>query len=494
MKKTVVGLMLLSSLLGFGTISAGCTSRRSRKVTPVADVVPMTAANLRGHKMMYKDGWFIVTSTERSLEYARKTAIISSWQALVQVARDVKLGSRQYVRDLGMHYKKSWALAKSLLEAGQVITEGLFVGTHYLGTLQLHNANAIMVRALDAFVQGNLSIAARTAQDREALAALPGNLFQDLREDFANLHVLSTAIKRKVSRSIKISWNESFRKAAEEFRLEYEESGKRKNSMIALGDILVGYLKAFYHGVAHPGAKTIVRATVKGVKYGVFLPAASILIVSGRTVQATGLALFHATRLGVKVISPTVEGGFLAAFGMLSYGSIPVIYGSGATLGAFSLVSFSTMAPVIGTTRAAGGTVSSTGEYVVSTFADALTGTTQVVINQLKSGVVLGYNALTAIPVHLYLGTIDTAVFLAWDGPRLVIAMARGTVSFTSEKGVVEKVSVGALPVGTVVDLKKLKKNKGVKVDIISRDPDVVRKVIEEVPRDFRSNGSEKAN
>lgn len=478
-------------LLALVLAPAACRPDRPRKATPVADVVPMTAANMRGHKMLYKEGWYVITSTQRSLDYARRTSITASWQALVQVARDVKAGSKQYVKDLGSNYKASWAMAKNIIEGGQMVTNGIFAGTHYLGTLQWHQANATMIRALDTFVKGNLSIAARTAEDRAALAALPGAWYQNLSEDFSNLHTLSQAIKKNISKGIPISWEASFAKASEAFRLEYEESGKRPNSMVALGDILVGYLKAFYHGVAHPGAKTIVKATVKGLKYGVFLPAATVLILSGRTIQTTGLALFYTSRLGVKVISPTIESGFLAAFGLLSYGSIPVLYGTGATLGAFSQVAFSTVAPLAGTARATTGTALATGEYVVSTLTNAVAGTTVVVINQLKAGVVLGYNALTAIPAHLYLGSIDSAIFLAWDGPRLVIAMARGTVSFTSADNKKEKVSMGALPVGTVVDLKKLRQQKGVSVKVISTDPEVIRNVIQQVPGDFRTKGGE---
>jgi len=489
MKKSSGPLAITASLLAFGLLFTGCTSHRKTRATPVADVVPMTTANLRGHRMLYKEGWFVITSTERSLEYAKRTSIVSSWQALVQVSRDVQQGSLQYVKNLGDNYKASWNMAKNILSTGRLVTDGIFAGTHYLGDQQFHNANAFMIRALDAFVNGNLSIAARTAEDRQELAAIPGDLYANLSEDFVNLHLLSDGIKKKLSSGIRISWNDSFAKASREFRLEYEESGKRRNSMIALGDILQGYLKAFYHGIAHPGAKTIVKATVKGFKYGVFLPAASILILTGRTIQATGLALFYVSKVGIKVISPTVESGFFAAFGILSYGTIPVIYGSGATLGAFSQVAFTTVAPAAGTVRATTGTALATGDYVVNTFVDALSGTTKVVINQLKAGVVLGYNALTAIPAHLYLGSIDTAIFLAWDGPRLVIAMARGTVSFTADNDKQEKVSIGALPVGTVVDLKKLKKTKGIQVEIISTDPEVIKNVIRQSPEDFRSNG-----
>ena len=106
-------------------------------------------------------------------------------------------------------------------------------------------------------------------------------------------------------------------------------------------------------------------------------------------------------------------------------------------------------------------------------------------INHISTGVVLGYNALTAIPVHLILGTVDAAVFLAWDGPRLVIAVASGKLK--TGKGQ-DAYSVGELPTGSVVDLQKLKNNGGVNVDIVTDDPQIIHRVFEKMPADMGDN------
>jgi len=98
---------------------------------------------------------------------------------------------------------------------------------------------------------------------------------------------------------------------------------------------------------------------------------------------------------------------------------------------------------------------------------------------------VLGYNALTAIPTHVVLGVEDTAVFLAWDGPRLVIATAKGRIKAKDSK-TGESHSVGDLPVGTVVDLKKLEQQEGVKVEVLSTDSAVIKDVLEKIPSDVR--------
>ena len=132
-----------------------------------------------------------------------------------------------------------------------------------------------------------------------------------------------------------------------------------------------------------------------------------------------------------------------------------------------------------------------TTTYVGLVTYDATKGVTKVVINQAVSGVVLGYNALTAIPTHLVLGVEDTAVFLAWDGPRLMIAAASGKLKIGGDAK--EQPTLGDLPVGTAVDLKKLEQLHGIKAQIISTDPAVIRGVLDKLPDDLRTEGGDRA-
>lgn len=462
-----------------------CTKNET-KTKPVKDVIPLTVSNMRGHRMLYNEGWFVVTSSAMTFNLAKEMAIKNSAQAIREVAIGIKNGTIDYIKSWPENFKQAYELAVKIVKVGHQVTSSIFAATHYLGQKQLDNSNNIMHKSLDAFIKGNITIGKRTAEDRARLAELPKDMFLHLKDDFTNLHQLVRDVKKSVGRSIKISWGDSFAHASAEFKKEYEESGNRRNSIEALGDVLHGWLKAFYLGIVNPGAKTIVKATVKGLKYGVFLPVASVVIVTGRVIQSTGLVFFYTGKMGLKIISPTIESGFLAAIGILSYTSIPVIYSAGAGIGAFSQVAFSTIAPAAGTTKGAVNIAASTGKYAASTVYDVVKGTTKVAINQLATGAVLGYNALTAIPAHLYLGTIDAAVFLAWDGPRLVIALATGAVTLKDSKKKDVKVSMGSLPVGTVVDLKQLKKQPGVKVRIISKDPEVIKNVINKAPEDLR--------
>jgi hypothetical protein len=79
------------------------------------------------------------------------------------------------------------------------------------------------------------------------------------------------------------------------------------------------------------------------------------------------------------------------------------------------------------------------------------------------------------------MGVIDGAVFLAWDGPHLVIAYANGEIK--NDRG--ETVRVDSLPVGSVVDLRALEKS-GAQINVLSDDPEVIRQVLEKLPDDLR--------
>jgi len=88
------------------------------------------------------------------------------------------------------------------------------------------------------------------------------------------------------------------------------------------------------------------------------------------------------------------------------------------------------------------------------------------------------------------LGVEDTAIFLAWDGPRLMIAAASGKLKAGDAK---EQPTLGDLPVGTAVDLKKLEQLHGIKAQIISTDPAVIRGVLDKLPDDLRTEGGDRA-
>jgi hypothetical protein len=480
MKKPFAILILVSAVL-WACAHKAPPGEDTRKT--VAETIPLTAANLKGHKILYKEGWYVVSSTDKALKYAKEKSITSSSGNLKRLAADVVKRSKDLKSDVTSDWADSYKQAETLLKRGTNQTGRIFTGTGELAADELIYAKDTFIDACKTFVRGNLSLKKRTENDFHAFRQIPGNYFGNLKSDFSNMNELSTGVTKSVSDAIGLSWEKSFNKAAEDFRAEYEQSGKRSNSLAALGDILSGYLKAFYGGFAKPAAKSVVEYSAKGTSNLVFLPGAMVVTASGRTIEATGLTLVCAAKTGYHVVTPTVEAGVMSGMALLSAAAAPVTLVGGAGVGVVNQVAFTSVAPVYGTGKAVTDTAVDSGKYVALVGYDIHNRNTHVVINHLSSALVLGYNALTAIPVHGVLFAADTAVFVAWDGPRLVVAAARGKIK--SSKGN-EEFSVGDLPAGTVVDLNKLRQQGGVSVDIITDDPEVINRVFEKMPDDMR--------
>lgn len=448
----------------------------------VEDVIPLTMGNLRGHKMLYSEGWLVVSSSKKALAFARERSLESSGNALKRAVREMAKDTAGYKESVAEHVTDAAKTGRSIVSAGTELSGDILQGTHELAKKEMAYAGETFGRAMDAFISGNIAIAKRTADDRKELAELPGSYYQDIAEDFSNLHDLTASVRKKFSGRIDGSWEKAFERAGSEFRAEYERSGESPNTLAALGPVLFGWLKAFYHGVAAPTSRTIVKTTAAGVTYAVFLPVAATSIVAGRTVQAVGLTVWYTGKTGVKVISPTVEGGLLASMSLLSAAAVPATYTGGAALGAVNQVAFTAAGPAYTAGVGAAAAAVDTAAYVALVTYDVAAGATKVAINQAASGVVLGYNALTAIPTHTLLAAGDAAIFLAWDGPRLVIAAARGDLG-SKDSG---SASVSDLPVGTVVDLEKVRSAPGAKVEVLSTDEKVIRDVLEKLPDDLR--------
>lgn len=485
-------LLIKAFVISFGLfLIGGCTkqppvkSSNEPSITGYGDIIPLTEGNLRGHKLLYDEGWFVVSSTKKALEYAKVNSIEASSGNMRRIAKAVISRSKDLGGEVGEDVKDSYYLAENILNNGTTLTAAGGLVTAELVGMEFDYAERSFVDACEAFVQGHIHLARRTARDLHDLKSLPGNYFGDLRDDFSNIFELSSNANQAVSNKIALSWDRSFDEAATAFRDEYDQSGKRGNSLTALGDILTGYLKAFYSGVARPSAKALVEGSAKGSNSLVFLPGAMVTMVAGRTIEATGLTLYYSARTGYHVISPTLETGLLSSLSLLSMASVPVTAAGGAGLCALNQVAFTAAAPVYGAGKALTDTAIDTGKYVALVGHDITTHSSHVMINHVKTGVVLGYNALTAIPVHLFLGVADTAVFLAYDGPRLVIAVARGEIKHPAGK---RAFSVGSLPTGAVVDLHKLEQEKGVNVEVVTDDPEIISNVIKNIPKDMGGN------
>jgi hypothetical protein len=461
-------------------------SVESSQAQTFEDVIPLTSANLRGHKMLYDEGWYVITSSKNALKYAQEKSIHSSSAAIKEASRRMAAHSSEYTSTLSTDLQRSLKTGQSLVQSGTERTGNILEGTRSLTKAEWAYATQHFGDAWEKFIHGNLSLGERTQQDRDALLALPGHEFDSLKNDFSNIWDITEALHENFSGRIQVSWDAAFQQASRDFRTEYERSGEQPNTLMALGPILQGYLKALYHGGLAPAAKTIVRGGAKGTGAAtgtVFLPVAATSIVAGRTIHAAGMTLFYTGNTGIKLIAPTVESGLLTSLAILSLGAVPVTTVGGTLFGAVNQVAFTATGPAVGVGKAASLATLDTGKYVGFMTYDALSGATKVVINQASAGVVLGYNALSALPAHLFMGVEDAAILLAWEGPRLLLVSVTGRVQ--SKQGRAES-SAGDLPVGTVINLKELQSTESMKVKTLSEDTNTIRDVLQQLPCDVR--------
>ena len=96
------------------------------------DVIPLTAANLRGHKMLYDEGWFIITSSRKTLEYAKQRSLVSAGEAFRQVQVNMKKRSAEYERAIASSLQQSVKTGKERIAVGTETSERILEGT---GTL-----------------------------------------------------------------------------------------------------------------------------------------------------------------------------------------------------------------------------------------------------------------------------------------------------------------------------------------------------------------------
>lgn len=498
-KTTVTGVAKMVSSRGLLTgllvgLMTACTGGAPEK--PVArrespepaasfeESMPMTAANLRGHKSLYDKGWFIVTSSREALDYAYQHSVVTAGEAVRAARTRVAERSSQLAGDLKGGLRGGGRAGAGVHRTGRRLARLVRGKAREAGQAQVDFGLRSLERSWD-FVTGGMYYGRRTGQHWRALKSTWPQYYGNLSRDFRNINEINARIAAKFTTKIEADWDGAFQKAATAFQQEYEDSGQRANTLVAMGDVLFGWLKMFYEGITRPTARTLVVAATAGAGAAtyVFTPVADTVMLAGRTIQATGLSVYYVARTTIEVSAPTIEAGFLTGLGLVSIGTGAATHLGGEALGLANQVAFAVAGGAAAAAVAGGETGFAAGKYVALVSYDIATGATKVLINQTQSGVVLGYNALTAVPTHLVLGVSDV-FFLGYDGARLVLVRANGQIQ-PGPGADGQKLDLQDLPVGTVVDLKKLRAKKGVTLEVVSDDPKTVLPILSAVSKDL---------
>ena len=233
--RMVSSFCLFAALL-LGTSAARAAEQQAKTVAKeeqmtVEDVIPLTVGNLRGHKMVYNEGWYIVTSSRKALDFAKDHSITRSGDALAEAAASAAGRSKDYTTNIASDVKGAVEGGKRVVSTGTELTGDILKTTHRAGKAELTYASETFHKAGESFIQGNLSLGKRIAEDRKELAALPGNYFTDLKDDFSNIWELTSTANDKFAGKIETGWDKAFDKAASEFKKEYDRSGESQNTL-----------------------------------------------------------------------------------------------------------------------------------------------------------------------------------------------------------------------------------------------------------------------
>ncbi|MCB1190233.1 MAG: hypothetical protein KDK90_07360 [Leptospiraceae bacterium] len=482
--------LLVISLFLFYIFIGGCSSSQTNKIVGVdvtgkkakpattKEIAPLSYGSIDSQKSLYNEGWYIIPSSKKALEFSKKSITTNARTSLAMALINSGERARNYPGKLGETMKKVDSWKKENEERQKGNTKIIYYKAKELSKEEAKMSKELFQKAYQKFVLGNLSLRQRTEDDRKKLAAVPKNYYQNLKGDFSNLYTLTDNYTKENESKIKAAWSDSFSRGKSEFLTRYEKSGASSNSLTALGQIFRGYAGFFKEVALLPPGQTVAGGGKIIMANSAFL-LSSVAVFSGRTLAATGLAFFYPVKLGYQVISPTLESGFLTAMGILSAGStVPTIIG-GTSLAAVNQVTVVGGYAAARTTGKVGGAALDTGETVAGMVYDTVTGLGKTVFYSLQTGVVLGYTALTALPVHLLVGASDGVIFLVYDGPRLAIAKAKGNIKELEE-----------LPPGTVIDIKELKK-EGIDVEVITDEKEVIQKVLQKQKDDLKENKDE---
>lgn len=443
--------MLSYSVLFFAAIIYGIAYAKKANVQKSpADILYVSVANLRGHQSLYRDGWFVVSSTQKTFRYAKECAVTASGRAMARVIAYVQTRTTKYGAILLEAGKSSLQLSKDIYAGGSTRSKQALALTKKLIKQERRFAVEILRLAWQRFVTGNSALAKRTAKDRSAIAIIPGNWYMCIKNDFSRIRELARAMTKNLFQHVAGRWGDAFVEARKYFNDAYENSGAGGNAITGLGFILVGYGMALYFGVIKPAARSIIQVAalvVKGLLKLIMLPVAMLVIVSGRTLQFLGLGLYYIAVIAVKVVSPTVEGALLVGFSLLLHGAIPLTVVVGTVTAVVTQVAVIVASPVMGLSKVVFVSVVGAAVYVALLSYSLVKAATHVIWNQIQSVSVIAYNVLTALPTQLLLAAANIFVFIVYDSVRLAVASVKGEVNWSNKAGNNGSVAIQRQPI-----------------------------------------------
>ena len=473
----ILGFLLQCSLFQNKKIVGEDVVGQNAKPTTFKKIAPLTANALGARKTLHEEGWVVVPASKKSFQFIAENSSMTQATAKALVFSKVPGRFESYpsniqkiLQEIKTYNAKD---EKELLESAkkshrqnmQAATEMKEDGYYYL------------FEGKESFINGYIYFAQNRKKSFEELQNdLKGNqkFFSTKYESSLDLFLQT---RKSFQETVSESWKNSYAKAKAAWIEEYEESGTRENSLVALVDVMTGYVYTTKELFA-PFFVTSAKSTELLLVDGVIVPVSLVTLSSAQTIVGTGMVGIYSVKEGYSVVGPTLEASYLSALGFSNI--LLSAPRRGDTIYYFNQVAIPGAFQTQRGVKVVSDTTVESAKTVVGLLYDVGEATSKSVAYTVTSGVVLGYTALTALPLQMILAAPDSVFFLAWDGPRLVIASAKGNVTGFDE-----------IPTGTIIDLEKAKK-KGVKVKIESTDQKLIQKVLEKQEFDLQNEERKK--
>ncbi len=251
----------------------------------------------------------------------------------------------------------------------------------------------------DQFVIGYLELKKRTEKESKRLSSFFSNYIIDYKNNTKTLNKGYEVIEKKFLEDMQVEWDQYFFMAGEAFDKEYIKSGTRDNALSGIWGILLGYAKSIYYRLFKPigeESKYMAQKSVYYITKGVL----NTLFFSGSIVYSTGLNLYSAGSYGYKVISPTIESGFLASMALVTYTATK---SSKIMLKGIGVISKYAIEGAV--------KITSGSQFVLETSFDGVksaavavmnlgAGTSEATLETTNGVVVLGYTALSQLELY----------------------------------------------------------------------------------------------
>ena len=169
--------MKILSYLVFLLLMISCFSVRAGEKKAVEDIIPVTMGNLRGHKSLYNEGWYVITSSKKALSYAYDQSIKSSGDQLSEMTSHQGNRISNLSKSIKKNAKSSIKTGKSYYQEGKKSSQKMREETQDITRIEINTSKEFFVKAWERFTLGYIHLGERTKEDWEELQNLMDDFF-----------------------------------------------------------------------------------------------------------------------------------------------------------------------------------------------------------------------------------------------------------------------------------------------------------------------------